>query len=87
MKWSHLGEAYEVCDFTTFFRLHRRVTAAGTAAVRDVDASEQWACMVADGDTVFTFAIDSDSPMTVVAPGAVGAALSGWLEALTLKKS
>jgi hypothetical protein len=87
MKWTHLGETYEVCDFTTVFRLHRRMTAANSAAVCDVDAPEQGACTVTGGDTIFTFAIDSNSPMIVVAPGAIGSALSGWLEGLMPKKS
>ena len=40
MKWSHLGESFEVCDFTAFFRVHRHGTNTSTAAVHNVHPSD-----------------------------------------------
>lgn len=83
MKWSYLGESFEVCDFTAFFRVHRHGTATSTAAVHDVHPSDHWTTVARDGSEVFTFAARSGSPITVVAPAAVGAIFRRWLDGLT----
>ena len=83
IKWSYLGQSFEVCDFMTFFRLHRRETATAAAAVHDIHPSERWASVVRDGDEVFTFAAHTHAPITVVAPTAVGTTFRRWLEGLS----
>ena len=83
MKWSYLGESFEVCDFTAFFRVHRHGTATSTAAVHDVHPSDHWTTVVKDGSEVFTFAARSGSSIRVVAPAAVGAIFRRWLDGLT----
>jgi len=83
MKWSYLGESFEVCDFTAFFRVRRHETNTSTAAVHEVHPSDHWTTVAKDGSEVFTFAAPSGSPITVVAPAAVGAIFRRWLDGLT----
>ena len=80
MKWTYLGESVEVCDFLTFVRVHRKRTATAAAAGHDIHPFERWATLTTNGDTTFTFAAHTDSPITVVAPAAIGMTLRRWLE-------
>lgn len=82
MKW-YLEQSFEVCDFVTFFRVHRQETATTPAVVHDIHPSEPWSFTFKDGHEVFTSAAHTNAPITVVAPAAVGTAFRRWLEGLT----
>jgi len=83
MKWSYRGESFEVCDFTSFFRLHRRATATTPATVRDIYPFERWAYKVDDGDEVLIFAAEKSPPIGVIAPSSVVRTFRRWPERLT----